>query len=182
MAQRPTRDYCLRVFEEYKKLDLNSFTSLIKSFAGYDENASSEFQGTENSPERKSHFAQRLITGLAAEQYFESIQPSLAEFRGYSLQNTTRLGCGYDFRLQIKPGGHFLAVEVKGLKEATGALSFTPKEHEIAKALGDDFFLFVVKNFRETPFHEVFRNPLSSALQFKRMERLIMQVSWITTV
>ena len=28
--KRPTRQYCLKVFEEYKKLDLESFTGLIK--------------------------------------------------------------------------------------------------------------------------------------------------------
>src|ERR1039457_1599373 len=40
--KRPTRDYCLKVFEKYKGLDFESFTGLIKSFVGYDENAWSE--------------------------------------------------------------------------------------------------------------------------------------------
>lgn len=42
--KRSTREYCLRVFEEYKSLDLESFTALIESFGGYDENVQSEFQ------------------------------------------------------------------------------------------------------------------------------------------
>ena len=29
--KRPTRDYCLKVFEEYKPLDLDSFAGLVKS-------------------------------------------------------------------------------------------------------------------------------------------------------
>ena len=37
--KRKTRNYCLRVFEEYKSLDLESFTGLVESFVGYDENA-----------------------------------------------------------------------------------------------------------------------------------------------
>src|ERR1700690_553331 len=42
--KRQTRSYCLKVFEEYKNLDLESFAALVKSFVGYDENVWSEIQ------------------------------------------------------------------------------------------------------------------------------------------
>src|ERR1700676_869935 len=42
--KRPIREYCRKVFEEYKELDFETFTFLIKSFAGYDENIWSEVQ------------------------------------------------------------------------------------------------------------------------------------------
>jgi hypothetical protein len=180
--KRPLRRYCLKVFEEYKSLDLESFAGLVKSFVGYDENAWSEVQDKEDEEESESQFAKRLITGLAAEKYFQSIHHNLSEFEGYALENTTRLGCGYDFRLRKNPGGDFLAVEVKGLKERTGNLSLTPKEHELATALRDRFFLFVVKNFQESPFHEIFSNPLSSRLQFKKRETVTVHISWLTRV
>ena len=93
--KRPIREYCLKVFEEYKSLDFESFTGLVKSFVGYDENVRSGFQGKEELYENESYFA-RLITGLAAEQYFELVQPSLPEFKGYGVENTTQFGCGYD--------------------------------------------------------------------------------------
>jgi hypothetical protein len=48
--------------------------------------------------------------------------------------------------------------------------------------LEDHFFLFIVKNFRETPFHEIYRNPLSGALRFARKERVTVNVSWLTSV
>ncbi len=48
----------------------------------------------------ESQFAKRLVTGLAAEHYFETIQPRVAQFKEYDVENTTRLGCGYDFRLR----------------------------------------------------------------------------------
>jgi Protein NO VEIN, C-terminal len=178
---RKTRTYCLRVFEEYKSLDFESFTGLVESFVGYDENAWSEVQSKKKPGERQSYFAQRLVTGLAAERYFESVRPSLSEFKGYAVQNTTSLGCGYDFRLDGEPKD-FLAVEVKGLNGVAGTLSLTPKEHEIAAALMDRFFLFVVKNFRESPFHEIFQNPLSGCLKFRKKERVIVQVSWLANV
>src|ERR1700689_4714877 len=75
--KRPIREYCLRIFEEYKSLDVESFTGVIKSFVGYDENLWSEVQTKGEHDESESYFAKRLITGLAAEQYFESVQPSL---------------------------------------------------------------------------------------------------------
>jgi hypothetical protein len=180
--KRGTRDYCLKIFEEYKSLDLESFTALVESFVGYDENSLSEFQTRRKRGCTESHFAQRLITGLAAEKYFESVQPGLSEFTGYALQNTTSLGCGYDFRLETKTVKDFLAVEVKGLNGVRGTLSLTPKEHEISMALKDRFFLFVVKDFRESPFHEIFPNPLPGILKFKRKERVTVQVSWLTNV
>jgi hypothetical protein len=181
--KRPLREYCRSVFEEYKSLDLDSFTGLVKSFLGYDQNLWSEFEPLESSDEDDSRFANRLITGLAAERYFESIQPDLPEFQDFQLENTTLLGCGYDFRLRRAAADEdFLAVEVKGLKDRTGSLSLTPKEHKAAAALMDRFFLVVVKNFQESPYHEVFQNPLSGTLRFKKSERVIVQVSWSTSV
>jgi hypothetical protein len=103
------------VLEKYKSLDFESFTGLVGSFFGYDKNIDSEILPTEPKDEGTSSFAQRLITGLAAENYFESRQPELPEFKNYLMENTTRFGCGYDFRLRIDPNdSDFLAVEVKG--------------------------------------------------------------------
>jgi hypothetical protein len=121
---------------------------LVKSFFGYDEDAWSEIQAEGEQEDSESRFAKRLITGLAAEQYFVSVQPDLPEFGDCILENTTRLGCGYDFRLRTEAREDFLAVEVKGLRERMGSLSLTPKEHAVATALRDRFFLFVVKNFQ----------------------------------
>src|ERR1035437_550622 len=127
--KRPTRDYCFAVFEEHKGLDFESFTGLVKSFFGYDDNVWSEIAPSEQQSNDASAFAQRLMTGLAAEHYFESVQANLPEFKGYTLENTTRCGCGYDFRLRAELNQEdFLAVEVKGLKVLTGSLSMTPKE------------------------------------------------------
>jgi hypothetical protein len=180
--KRPMREYCRKVLEEYKALDLETFTGLVRSFVGYDENAWSEIQADEEQGEGESNFAKRLITGLAAEEYFVSVQPGLPEFGGYLLENTTRLGCGYDFRLRTDAQEDFLVVEVKGLRERTGSLSLTPKEHAVATALRDRFFLFVVKNFHETPFHEIYRNPLSGVLQFRKSKRTTVHVSWLASV
>lgn len=180
--KRATRDYCLEVLKQYGDLDLEAFSGLVRSFVGYDENAWSEVRPAGENEDEESSFAKRLITGLAAEHYFESVQPGIPEFIDYVLENTTRLGCGYDFRLRSESHKDFLAVEVKGLKERTGSLAFTPKEYEVAAALKNRFFLFVVKNFGESPFHEIYQDPLAGDLQFKRKERTIVHVSWLASV
>jgi len=179
--KRPVRHYCLKVFKEYGDLDLESFAGLVKSFVGYNESVWSGVQPKEERYESESYFS-RAITGLAAEQYFEAVQSSVSEFKGYTVENTTRFGCGYDFRLRLGAQQDFLAVEVKGLKERTGGLSLTPKEFEVATVLRDRFFLFVVTNFKETPIRRIFQNPVSGGLRFTRNERSVVQVSWLTTV
>ena len=180
--KRPRREYCVEIYKKYKDLDLETFSALLKSFVGYDENALSVTESKEEKKDGGSFFAKRLITGLAAEHYFEAIQPKLPEFKDYILENTTRLGCGYDFRLARKSSEDFLAVEVKGLQDRTGSLALTPKEYDVASSLSERFFLFVVKNFRESPVHDIYRNPLSSNLKFTRKERVVIQVSWSASI
>lgn len=173
----------MKVLDEYGGLDLESFTGLIKSFVGYDENALSALESKEDErEERSSGFAKRLITGLAAERYFESVHSTLPEFQGCAIENTTQLGCGYDFRLCREKSKDFLAVEVKGLREKAGNVLLTPKEYEVATELQDRFYLFVVKNFQKVPYHELFLNPIAGNLQFTRIERVLVQVSWLTRV
>lgn len=178
--QRALRPNCAKVLKEYESLDIETFCALIKSFVGYDEKSSTEVSA--DIDENDSTFARRLITGLAAEHYFESIQTSLSEFSMYAVENTTRLGCGYDFRLRSNLDDSFLAVEVKGLKGKIGGICFTPKEYHVAETLADRFYLFLVKNFRESPFHEIYRNPIAGPLIFQKKKRVIVQVSWLSSV
>jgi len=180
--KREIRDYCKKVLVEYKNLDLEPFTGLIKSFVGYDENAWSTVQTKDEREERASGFAKRLITGLAAERYFESVHSTLPEFQGCAIENTTQLGCGYDFKLLRQKSEDFLAVEVKGIREKAGSISLTPREYDVATELQNRFYLFVVKNFQKIPYHELFLNPIAGGLQFTRIERVSIQVSWLTRV
>lgn len=180
--KRKTRDYCMAILNEYAGLDFESFTGLVRSFFGYNEAIESAL-GPELPVDGSSAFAQRLITGLAAEHYFESIHSDVAQFKGLSIENTTRFGCGYDYRLYSEPRGeNFVAVEVKGLRGKSGTVSMTPKEYDVASLLRDRFYLFVVRNFRESPFHQIFQNPLSSGLEFCKSERTVVQVSWLATL
>ena len=181
--KRQMRGYCETIFEQYKSLDFDSFTGLIRSFFGSGEALEEATVFPDPKLDGVSPFAQRLITGVAAESYFESVYSALPEFVGRALENTTRYGCGYDYKLHGNAdGGDYFAVEVKGLRGRSGSLSMTPKEYDVASKLGDRFFLFVVRNFSEKPFHTIFRSPLAGDLQFARSERVTVQVSWLTTL
>lgn len=177
---RSLRANCSKILKGYDGLDLQTFSALIESFV--DSGAATQAEPAPDSDGKDSVFARRLITGLAAEHYFESVQPELPEFSNYNVENTTRYGCGFDFRLNSKTDESFLAIEVKGLKDRSGSLLFTAKEHQVATTLADNFYLFVVKNFREAPFHEIYQNPLSGSLLFERKERVVIQVSWLASV
>jgi len=182
--KRPLREYCREVYEKYNHLDFETFTALIKSFFGL---AQIESRNQPDSEERvgaiASTFAQRLVTGQAAERYFESAYLAIPEFQGCVLENTTQLGCGYDFCLRKESHWEdFFAVEVKGLNDSTGSISMTEKEFQIARSFRDRFFLFVAKNFRETPSHSLFRDPASCGLGFTKVERMVLQVSWSAKV
>ena len=181
--KRPIRQYCREILDKYNALDLADFSGLVGSFFNLRGDANVVLNQAAQPTDGTSAFAQRLITGLAAERYFESVCPSLPLFEGLALQNTTAFGCGYDFRLYPKiEGGDFIAVEVKGMQGHTGSLSLTEKEYGAALSIADRFFLFVVRNFRETPYHSIFQNPLSAGLEFRRVERTIVQFSWLTSV
>jgi hypothetical protein len=88
---------------------------------------------------------------------------------------------GYDFRLTTG-GADYLAIEVKGMRGRTGSLLLTPREYELAANPKEHFYLFVVKNFRESPFHEIYQDPLSRGLRFTRKELIAVQVCWFTNV
>lgn len=180
--KRPIRDHTRKMLEAYQETDLETFTNLLKALIGYDDNTWSQVKLQDEAESDDSFFAKRLLTGLAAEHYFESVHPTLPQFQGYKLENTTRWGCGYDFRLRTSQSEDFLAVEVKGLQNRTGNILLTPKEYHMAGSLSDRFFLFVVKNFAESPTHDIYRNPLMAGLNFTKKERVIVQVSWLGTV
>jgi hypothetical protein len=175
---RKRRDYCLRVEQAYHDLGIADFAELLRNLAKTAKSEASSDVSEEAGKAEGSSFAKRLITGKAAEQYFINCFETLPEFAGCELEDTTSLGCGYDFRLWPSRGAEFKAIEVKGMAERSGGLSLTNKEYSSAAALTNRFFLVVVRNFRETPFHTVHANPLAGPLNFIRRERVVVDVSW----
>lgn len=175
--KRPMRDYCKDVYDIFAVLNMASFAELLRRII-YKEQDLYGFVKSADSPlvENGDTFAKRLLTGQAAEQYFISEFNNIPTFNGLEIKDTTKLGCGFDFKLYSNEVSY--AIEVKGLNDMHGNVSLTSKEYSVAATLKDRYYLFVVRNFRDKPFHDLYKNPLNGDLPFSRVEQMVMQVSW----
>lgn len=177
--QRPIREYCKKIYDSFGGLSLENFTSLLKQTLYKEHELDLLIEEVAASDiDTDGSFAKRLLTGQAAEQYFMNSFMSIPSFYGLNIRDATKLGCGFDFQLYSPSVS--LAVEVKGLNDKRGNITLTEKEHAVASRMGERYFLFVVKNFKEKPFHDLYQNPLGEGLVFNKLEQHITQTSWMT--
>lgn len=178
--KRPLRRHCEEAYSRYGHLDLDAFVNTLGTLLDEAQirNAVENDVMDQADDDADSTFARRLITGAAAEGYFEEVFPNLGLFSGHRLENATRLGCGFDFKVSAPDTPDFYAVEVKGLRAATGNVALTQKEHRVAARLGVRYFLFVARNFADEPFHSLYHDPLNCDLQFVEKRRTVEVVTW----
>lgn len=180
--KREIRKYCKDIYDIFHALNLANFSSLLKDIIYKDHDLDVLMEEIAKSDsEKESSFAKRLITGQAAEQYFKDKFLSVDIFKGYNFEDTTKVGCGFDFKLIAEEKEQYFGVEVKGLNESSGNIALTNKEHAVADFLKNRYFIFVVKNFKENPFHQIYQDPIKN-LSFNRIENKVVQVSWNTAV
>ena len=180
--KREMRKYCKDIYDAFHKLNLPKFSLLLKDIIYKDRDFDVLMEEIEKKEgDKDTSFAKRLITGQAAEQYFKDAFSTIDLFKGYSLIDTTKIGCGFDFKLVAEDKSMYFGVEVKGLNEPKGNIALTNKEHVVASLLKNRYFIFVVKNFKEKPFHNIYKNPISS-MNFKRVESTITQINWNTSI
>lgn len=173
---RNLRDYCKAYMDATADMSFEEFSNIIKFFLDGDIIDETDIV-VERRKTSREFLANRLITGRAAEEYFVMNYRNIGIFQDFELQNTTQMGCGFDFKL-TQAQKHFY-VEVKGINEKSGSILMTEKEHSRADDLRELYCLFVVSNFRETPEHHLFFNPLYiPQLVFKRQEQVITQISY----
>ena len=91
------------------------------------------------------------------------------------LNDTRDLGCGYDF--SVNSGGTKSCLEVKGLDGDTGGISFTSKEWQVAEALGDEYYLVIVRNISNSPSIQIIQNPFRELAPKKSIFTTV-QVRW----
>jgi hypothetical protein len=180
--KRNIRKYCKDIYDIFHTLDLLNFSILLKELIYRDHDLDILMEEIAKSESDKmSTFAKRLITGQAAEQYFRDNFLGVDLFKGYNIVDTTKAGCGFDFKLVPEEKDQYLGIEVKGLNEIKGNVSLTNKEYAVANFLKGRYFIFVVKNFKEKPFHDIYQDPIES-LSFKRVENTITQINWNTNI
>jgi len=184
--KRTLREHCERILEMYREASLDDLGELIKRFLLPTCQAESMPEVRRVlchlNPEPLGSFAKRLITGKAAEEYFASRYTTMGRFDGLKLTDTTGWGCGFDFKLVRPHTDRFLAVEVKGLRAKFGQIQMTDLEFEVAKALRKRYYLVLVRNFAEEPFHTIVRSPAESTLEFTKLERKETRLSWTANI
>jgi hypothetical protein len=177
--KRPIREYCKKYFDEYNNIDFLTFTNLIKSF--FIENFEVErFIEDIEKKDYSESIAKRLLTGKAAEAYFKSEYSKIDIFSSYQMTDTTQMACGFDYKLTLD--SNFFCIEVKGLNDITGTIQLTEKEFSIAKKMKTNYGLFIVRNFKDKPIHDLVFDPLNSRLSFKEIKREIIQTTYSTSI
>lgn len=169
---RKLRDYCKKAMESAKDITFDDFTKIISGFLVKDYGLKIEIDKfLEIKPDER--FINRVSTGLAAENYF--IENYKTHFMDYSLQDTRQIGCGFDFKMNLN--NDFVLVEVKGLQRNTGNFLLTEKEYNTAEKFKEKYCLYIVKNFHEKPYEDLFFNPIEN-FQLKKIQQEIVQISY----
>lgn len=179
--KRELREYCREIMDRVNDLSFNDFRILINSFV-LDEYVDINDIYSHKSQSRERKFsASRQLTGKAAEEYFVMNYQNIVPFQNYLLKDTTNMGCGFDYKLSLESNNYY--VEVKGINERQGSILMTEKEYNMAEDLLERYCLFVVSNFKEKPFHQMFFNPVhSDRLLFQRQEQQVRQVNYQTNI
>ena len=179
---RPSR----QAFKDaYGKLSLPEFLELMKvQFAGdmdVDLAIGRAAVAAGIKDEETTTFARRVMTGQAAENFFEENYRDVPKFTDCTIQRTTAYGCGFDFKL-TPPAADFLAVEVKGLRTPSGQIQLTEKEFKMAHYLSSRFFLYVVTDFAHTPKPRIIENPLDAGIAFEERAVKSEQRVWVAQI
>lgn len=177
----------LDMMEEYKGLSLAAFAELVRTqFAVVGHNLDADIgnavvEAGIRQEDGDTPFAKRMVTGIAAENFFAEHYREYSRFANCSLERTTSFGCGFDFKL-IPPKDRFLGIEVKGLVKSKGQVLLTEKEFKMATYLRKRFYLYVVSNFGQTPRPIVIENPLSSGIVFEEKAIESTQKVWVAKI
>lgn len=183
--KRPIRPTRQDLIDEFGGLELDDFAELVRmQFAGnadVDLVVSRAAVAAGVKVDEVSTFARRMMTGVAAENFFEENYRQIARFKDWELHRTTAYGCGFDFKL-TQPKEDFLAVEVKGLRTPSGQIQLTEKEFKMAQYLAKRFYLYVVTDFSHTPKPCVIENPLAAGVAFEKRTVKSEQHIWVAQI
>lgn len=178
-ANRDLREHCQAILDEFNGYDITAFAKLVLGVVAPG-SINIEESPTNVGPDYTSMVANRLVTGLAAEEYFMSRYREVPEFAGLAITDMRNSARGFDF-LALAEAEYF-CVEVKGINAKRGNVMLTEKEHSTARAEKERYCLFVVSNFLTTPNHQCFFNPLQGHLAFKAVEEVIVRRSFIASI
>lgn len=185
--QRPVLRSRVQVMEAYADLSGNALFEIAQDILSGRDNSSQIYiapiavvgKKDINILDENLAFAARLRTGEIAEEFFRSRYPSLSRFAGMKLEDTRKLGTGFDFRLHGPDTTH--AVEVKGIVGRSGSIAFTDKEWSVANYLKSDYILALVRSLESKPVLELTIDPAASLTVIRRSIETV-SVYWSTKI
>jgi hypothetical protein len=184
--KRPFREHCRQIMDRFQHLTIREFGNLLDGLVlskGHEaELPELSHVLTLNDLGPDSPFARRLITGRAAENFFCANYKTIPEFSGGTLTDTSAWGCGFDFKLSFQESTLYKAVEVKGLRPKNGQIQMTDLEYRVSEILKDRYYLIVVRNFEESPFLTVYKNPLNTSLSFTQQSKVETKLTWTSAI
>ena len=169
------------VVESFQDLDFSEVTDIVKEIISNQEFADKIGESIDDvdksgKSRKKSEFVTRGITGEKAELFFkEWFGKNHLPFQG-ELVDRRHDGCGYDYLLKGTDGAEAL-LEVKGLDQEVGGVSFTSKEWDVASCQKDRYFLVLVSNLSADPVVSIVQDPFAKLTATKYIYRPV-QVKW----
>ncbi|MBI4567727.1 MAG: DUF3883 domain-containing protein [Planctomycetes bacterium] len=171
-ALRPNRQ---RVVDELRDVSDAALMALAERILVRDEDATVEaIDAMAVATRRPYNVAERLLTGRRAEEFFLMNVESMLRIPREFILDMRDAARGYDFGVRHDSE---TAIEIKGLKGLTGAITFTDREWMEACFRGQKYLVVVVGNLQATPVHNVIRDP-RTALRPRSSFRSTIAVSW----
>ena len=174
----PSRRRAIEVLGDLDEDSLHDLVlSILQSPAGEPSQQVLEALGDDDqSPDERDSYGLRGPTGAKAEEAFASHHERTGEPTVGRLRDRRLEQCGYDYEIET-PSQGVVAVEVKGLAGATGGVTFTAKEWRTARAMGDAYYLALVREVATEPIITVVRNP-AACLDAVMRSFTTVQVGW----
>jgi len=154
---RPLRPHRQRVMGDLSEVSADALLESVNRILGADETATKEL--LDSLVEVRSavyNVAERLLTGRRAENLFLSECESWLGIPRSKILDRRDSALGFDFAVAGLPER---AIEVKGLKEHSGAIQFTDREWSEAKVRQAEYWLVVVGNIDATPIFRLWKDP-----------------------
>ncbi|HVT12862.1 MAG TPA: DUF3883 domain-containing protein [Fimbriimonadaceae bacterium] len=157
--QREIREDRQRVLLEFGSVSDEALVEFVSRVLARDEEATSPIvEVLAESPARVANVAERLLTGRLAEEYFlENYKIVLGVSEG-EINDMRTSARGFDFTFSHQPE---VAIEVKGLRRASGNLLFTDREWREATLRGDKYWLAIIGDLESIPRHDLVKNPVA---------------------
>jgi hypothetical protein len=177
--KRPMHPSRQRVLDDLKDLSDDALMALVDHIIIRDEEATMEaVDSLAAVPRTAQNVAERLLTGRRAEEYFLAHSETLVGIRQMELVDRRQQACGFDFAVRRRPQ---LAIEIKGLRPATGDILFTDREWTEARQRRGNYWLVVIGNLADDPQGKVVHDPYN-VLEATCIHQVSVSATWRSRV